>query len=148
MKSKVFLINLLILWVLFGVVQKADAAEVDHFIFTGLGASEEAGEPFSITITAVDTASQKVTSFTGTVDLTVNTDYDGVVSPATTENFDSGVWTGNVSLDKIATDIYLTCDDGAGHTANSSIFDVTPGAATTLVFDQIGPQISGEDFSI
>jgi len=47
------------------------------------------------------------------------------ISPTTSGSFVSGVWSGNVTISQVATNVVLKADDGAGHIALSSPFNVT-----------------------
>jgi hypothetical protein len=46
------------------------------------------------------------------------------IVPTNSGHFVSGVWSGNVSVLEISTNIYLQADDGAGHIGDSNPFDV------------------------
>jgi hypothetical protein len=61
------------------------------------------------------------------------------VSPASSGAFVNGVWTGNVSIDQIASNVVLSANDGAGHSGSSSSFNV--GAYAPIRFSS--PQRSG-----
>ena len=54
------------------------------------------------------------------------------ISPVTSGNLAMGVWTGNVTVLEVATNMYLHADDGSGHTGNSNPFDVLAGVPVTL----------------
>ena len=55
------------------------------------------------------------------------------ISPTITPAFQSGVWTGPVSVLQAATQMTLRADDGAGHAANSGLFDVLSSPTITVV---------------
>jgi hypothetical protein len=65
--------------------------------------------------------------------------FDSVSGPVSTvtvvpgtATFVSGVWTGNVTVAQAAAGMYLQVNDGAGHAANSSAFDVDALSPATL----------------
>ncbi|WP_395736525.1 choice-of-anchor tandem repeat GloVer-containing protein [Prosthecobacter sp.] len=47
------------------------------------------------------------------------------VNPTVSGSFSSGVWTGNLTVNQIASQMKLRADDGSSHTGDSSSFDVT-----------------------
>ena len=49
-----------------------------------------------------------------------------IVSPTTAGPFNGGVWTGNVTLSQIATNVYLTVTDNAEHVGSSGLFQMLP----------------------
>ena len=59
------------------------------------------------------------------------------ISPSSSGAFGSGVWSGNVTVGQAATNVVLKADDGAGHVALSSPFNVV----TTLLL--LSPQRLG-----
>jgi len=46
------------------------------------------------------------------------------VTPTVTGSFSNGVWSGNVAVQQLATNVTLAADDGAGHTGASNPFDL------------------------
>ncbi len=46
------------------------------------------------------------------------------ITPVITGNFVNGVWTGNMTVNEPANDMYLRADDGSGHVGDSNLFDV------------------------
>jgi len=55
------------------------------------------------------------------------------VLPAVTGNFTNGVWSGNVTVLNLATNVVLTADDGHGHLGVSNPFDVLPAMAPVIL---------------
>jgi len=47
------------------------------------------------------------------------------IAPTATTAFTSGVWTGNVTVNQIASQMKLRADDGSGHIGDSNLFDVS-----------------------
>lgn len=68
---------------------------------------------------------------------------DIAVTPSVTGNFTAGVWSGSVTIDEPATNVYLTLSDGAGHVGVSNTFNVLaaipPGSLTVTIepFDAV-----------
>jgi N-acetylmuramoyl-L-alanine amidase len=99
---------------------------LDHFAFNPIS-NQTASVPFSITIIAQDSSNNTVTSYVGTNTLSDST---GTISPASTGNFTSGVWTGNVTITKGQTGITISTL-GASKTGTSNAFNVESGAGGT-----------------
>ncbi|HSN90402.1 MAG TPA: hypothetical protein VLS93_04170, partial [Anaeromyxobacteraceae bacterium] len=113
------------------VVAATDAvALVAAFTFAPVG-PQEARAPFSVTVTAVDSAGQVVTGFSGTVAIA---DRTGALVPASIGPFAWGVWTGPVEVRAPIGADALTATDALGHTGRSNDFAVAPAAAARLVF--------------
>jgi len=102
------------------------AGDLHHFDFNTIG-NQELSTPFSITITAKDASGNTVTDYTGTGNLTATFGLISVnISPASTGNFEAGVWTGDVTIGLIGTDIIITIkgSDDSQKTGTSNPFDV------------------------
>lgn len=116
--------------------------QVDHFDWNPSGAVQTLGAAFPVTITARDSTSALVPGFTNTVSLSGLLSGGGsvAVSPAMSGAFSNGIWSGMVTVQETADDMYLRADDGAGHTGDSGIFDVIAGGGSgtgdALYFDQ------------
>lgn len=52
-------------------------------------------------------------------------------SPTLSGNFTNGVWNGNVQVLEVASGVFMSADDGSGHTGNSNTFDVLAGYTPT-----------------
>jgi uncharacterized delta-60 repeat protein len=104
---------------------------LDHFAVT-TPATQTAGTPFTVTITAQDANNVTVPGFTGTVDLTETGDgTTGTVTPPTSGTFTGGVLSGqSITLTKAGAAVTLTVADhaGTGKTGVSDPFLVNPGA--------------------
>ncbi len=94
-------------------------AALDHFIFDTIPARIE-GTAFDITITALDTYGNTVTSYTGTNSLSDST---GTITPASTGAFSSGVWSGDVTITLPQDGVTITTT-GGGKSGTSNSFDV------------------------
>jgi hypothetical protein len=96
---------------------------------------KQAGIPFSITVTALDENGAKLTAFQGLVNLSA-ANVDGVMpsTPATTPNFTSGAWTGNLTIQRPGLQVAVTAPDSRGRTGTSNLFDLgtTPVLPVTL----------------
>jgi thermitase len=90
---------------------------VDHFTVE-TAASQTAGAPFAVTVTARDAGGTVKTSFTQAVQLT---DSSGTISPATSGSFAAGIWSGNVTITK------------AGVTAITVLYGPAPAGGTSQV---------------
>jgi hypothetical protein len=93
---------------------------LDHFGFNAIS-PQTAGTSFSVTITALDSSGDTVTSYTGTPSLS---DLSGTISPTSTSAFMGGVWTGSVTVTLAGPD-YITATDGA-IAGTSTTFTVNP----------------------
>ena len=107
-----------------------EAGSLHHFSFDPLEENREAGETFSVTITAKDQYENTITSFNGPV--TLSDDLDGI-NPTTTGPFSQGVWDGIVSLTKSGT-TQITATYAAV-TSTSDPINVAPAALYSGVID-------------
>ena len=73
------------------------AGALEHFSLSPMPTTITAGQSFTVTITAKDSFGNTITSFTGPA--TLSDTFSGIV-PTTTGQFSSGVWTGQVVLNK------------------------------------------------
>ncbi|OQX87466.1 hypothetical protein B6D60_03835, partial [candidate division KSB1 bacterium 4484_87] len=96
-------------------------------------ANQTAGSGFAITITAVDNYGNTVETFNSAASLS---DLSGSVSPTTTTNFSSGVWSGTVVINQSYQNdnITATYQNIAGSSNN---FDVSAGSLDHFVFQTI-----------
>jgi hypothetical protein len=115
------------------------------FVFDDITSPQQAGVPFSVTITAVDSFDNTVTGFTGKVGLTSNA---GSVSPDSSGSFVAGVWTDFVKLVQSQTDVRLTATAAGGKTGTSNFFNVNPGALARFDISPINTQFVNEAFNI
>ncbi|NOZ60077.1 MAG: hypothetical protein GXO74_00195, partial [Calditrichaeota bacterium] len=117
-------------------------ATLDHFSFQEINSPQTAASAFSVTITAKDVYENTVTSHTAPVSLSDNT---GTISPVTSGNFSSGVWTGNVTITKSQTDVRITASY-SGKQGMSNYFNVDPGALANFDVSNLGTQKAGVPF--
>jgi hypothetical protein len=98
------------------------SVSLDHFVFNAVSSPQTSGSAFGITITAKDSNGNTVTSYTGTLSLSVSS---GTVSPTVTGAFSSGVWTGSVTVTPPSSGVAITATDGT-HSGVSNSFTVNP----------------------
>jgi uncharacterized repeat protein (TIGR01451 family) len=73
------------------------------------------------------------------------------ITPTNSGNFVKGVWSGNITVQQLATNVTLRADDGQGHTGSSNPFDVVRGRGVTthFVWSTIpSPQSNGLPFGV
>jgi len=86
---------------------------VDHFIWNSIPASRFVNSPFSVKVLAQDAANHLYTNYTGLVYITST---NGIpVSPAISDYFIQGTWTGTITVSQNATNLVLSASDGSGH---------------------------------
>ena len=98
---------------------------LDHFNFNPIG-DQTAGTPFTITMTAVDSAGSTITGYAGTNTLTVST---GTINPTSTGSFTNGVRTVSVTLNTAGSDITISTSEAPPtRYGTSNPFSVAPAA--------------------
>jgi hypothetical protein len=104
---------------------------IKDFVF-GNVSSQQAGDAFSVTITARDNAGSRVSGFNGLAKLFSTTDAS-TFSPSQLE-FVDGQWNGQVIITKSSGNVKLSCEDFAAspHAGESNPFEVNPGPFTRL----------------
>ena len=118
---------------------------LDHFEFSPIPANQTAGSAFGITITAMDANDNTVTNYTGTASLS---DLTGTISPGITGNFNSGSWSGNVTITKSLTSNRISATSGS-KTGTSNNFNVNPYVLDHFRFQTItSPRVAGQSFGI
>ena len=101
-----------------------------QFVFSAISSPQTAGTSFSVTITAVDSYGNTVTSYSGTPILTYSA---GSITPSSaTGGFADGIWTGMVTVTTAGSDVTLGVDDGSCQTGTSNPFTVSPAAAVSV----------------
>jgi len=123
---------------------------LDHFSFVPIGGPQVAGQPFQITIRAMDNLNNIVTSFTGpgsTADLSASTGPGTITPLTTTGGFTNGQWIGNVTITKSQASVMITATSGiiAG---SSNLFAINPAALDHFTFNTIANQNTGAQFPI
>ncbi len=94
---------------------------LDHFTFNTV-APQITGTPFSITITAKDAYNNTATSYTGQPSLTYSA---GLISPATIDNFVSGIGSTSVTVNAAGPNVTIKATDNT-HSGISNSFLVNP----------------------
>jgi hypothetical protein len=110
---------------------------LDNFKFGSITSPQIAGVPFPITITAVDAYGNTVTNYTGTNSIT---DTTGYITPTATGAFTSGIWSGNVAINKVANNVKISTS-GSSKAGVSNNFNVAAGAPAKVI-------VSPSSFSI
>ena len=106
----------------FGTNQVRAASNVDHFSIDNgfsFGSPKVAGQPFQVTIRAMDAAGNIASTFNDPVYL-LDSNGAEYVYPRQTSSFSNGLWTGNVSLTKATATDKLTAYSGALSTSSTS----------------------------
>ena len=128
-------------WVLLGVAANASVADavgvgtianddgllgqVYSFDWAPVDTPQVAGQPFGVTITAKDAASNTVTGFEGPVTLSATRGgLASAVMPTNSGVFVSGVWTGSVTAMEVGTGLVLRAADADGHSGNANPISV------------------------
>ncbi|MCW3996390.1 MAG: hypothetical protein NWE98_09640, partial [Candidatus Bathyarchaeota archaeon] len=96
-----------------------------HFVFSNID-TQTAGDTFLVTITAVDSYGNTVTTYEGQPQLNL---ISGSVWPSTVQ-FESGTWTGGLTI-TLAGQNTITATDG-DTTGTSNTFTVNPNTLTTI----------------
>ena len=124
--------------------------KLDHFEWGYIAPTQYVGQAFGVTIRAKDQTDQIDEGFTNSVSLTglynasvspiIHNDFEAgtlvgwtktnleggettvALNSSQTGNFTNGIWTGNVTVLEVTTNMFLRVDDGAGHIADSGRF--------------------------
>ena len=110
-----------------------------------IASPQVAGSPFSVVIKAVDGNENIVTSFGGTVTLSISG--GGAVTPNVSGNFIAGVWSGSVAVSTTGNNRVLTVSNGS-FSEPSNAFDVNAGGLASFVLDAITDKTAGQNFSV
>jgi len=105
---------------------------VNHFTFETISSQQIAGEPFQVTVTAVDQFGILVDNFNGTLDLLSSTG-DQTISPVEI-SMSNGIWAGNVILTKAEAYVTLSVTERSNypHSGTSNQFNVNAGETSRL----------------
>ena len=103
-----------------GIVE--GGGSLDHLDFSVISSPQVVDVGFNVTITAEDSDNQRVTDFTGTVDLTCSLGL-GTINPAVSGNFAYGQWMGEVTITSTGTNVTITASTDS-ITGQSNSFDV------------------------
>ncbi len=118
---------------------------LNDFRIDPIASPQTAGSPFALVVKAVDTNENTVTSFAGTVNLTVSS--GGTITPNVSGNFVGGVWNGSVEVSNTGINRVITVTDGT-RSENSNAFNVVGGALEKFTIDTITNKIAGQDFEV
>ena len=77
---------------------------LDHFSISAISSPQSAGIPFLITITALNSSNETIPNFSGTASLS---DTTNTISPNVTGAFTNGVWSGNVTIASVASNVTI-----------------------------------------
>ncbi|MCW4024821.1 MAG: hypothetical protein NWF01_07295 [Candidatus Bathyarchaeota archaeon] len=117
-----------------------------HFSFIYLEA-QTTGEPFEVTIRAMDQNDHVYTEYTGTNTFTS----PRAITPTSTTNFTDGIWTGQITFSDNSSSEALISTSGGGKNGISNIFYVSnvPLVLDHFTFDAIEyPATPSEPFNI
>ncbi len=92
---------------------------VDHFTIDAIASPQYVEVPFRMTITARDADGNIVVNYTGQAALSSSV---GTLDPTTTASFNSGRWSGTVTIDQVATGATISAIDDT-HTGTSNSFN-------------------------
>ncbi len=110
-----------------------------------IASPQTAGSPFALVVTAVDANENPVTSFTGTVNISVSS--GGTITPNVSGNFIAGVWNGSVAISNTGNGRVITVTNGA-FLESSNAFNVNAGGLASFAISAITNKIAGQDFSV
>ncbi|MDB6112919.1 MAG: hypothetical protein JWR69_4669, partial [Pedosphaera sp.] len=97
--------------------------QVDHFVWNTIPSPQVTNYPFTTTITVLDAANAVVTNFTGLVNFTT-TPASVLINPVVSGVFSNGLWSGNLAIQSVATNLVLRANDGDGHVGLSNPFHI------------------------
>ena len=112
------------------------AGVLHHFDIANVSSPQIAGSDISLIVTAKDSFGNTVPSFTGTVDFSTTA---GTITPATSNNFISGVLTQNVQVTQAGSGKSITVTHtGGSEVGNTNLFIVNPGATAKFILNNPG----------
>ena len=108
---------------------------VTHFDI-GVINTQVVGQPFTVTVIALDAQNNTARSFTGTVQIS---DLTGTIIPSTSDNFIDGVWNHGVNIfQEYTSNIITVIDTSSGSTGSSNAFDVVAAPGIRIIqFDPV-----------
>ncbi len=119
-----------------------------HFSIRPIASPQTAGVPFGVTIAALDSFANRITTFVGTLTLTASA---GGVSGGRIDMTaaDSGLVTRQIMVGRAEHDLVLTASDGHGHAGVTNAFTVLPAITRRFAIRSIpSPQTAGEFFDL
>jgi len=123
--------------------------EVDHYVWDAIDGPNVAGVAFWTTARARNVDDETIVVYDAAASLSAAGDSGAApVAPAAC-TFTAGVWSGNVTVIAVDTNVTLTLDDGAGHTGTSNTFDLTHGPLDHFQWSTIAsPQYKDVPFNV
>jgi M6 family metalloprotease-like protein len=101
--------------------------ELDHFTLSTVSSPQQVGGAIPVTISAQDINNITLAGYTGSPALTASGTSGAVtISPTVASGFVSGVWSGNITVTTLTTNVVITATDGTS-TGSSNAFDLGAG---------------------
>ena len=91
---------------------------LDHFSISTISSPQSAGVPFLITITALNSSNETITNYSSTASLS---DTTSTISPNATGAFSNGVWSGNVTIASVRSNITIIASSNSKVGASNPI---------------------------
>ena len=123
--------------------QNVNSAALDHFSFAVI-ADQTQNNAFNVTITALDTYGNTVTSYSGANSLT---DTTGTITPATTGAFKNGTWSDKITIASIQNKITITTSGGDKSGVSNEFNIVTAPVVPKLAFSSAPQTLAAGDIS-
>ncbi len=120
-------------------------ASISSFEIATITSPQSADTPFSINITAKDQYGNTATGFGGTVTIS---DATGTISPTSSGTFSNGTRTQTVTITQARSDVWITVNDGFGHTGTSNFFNIMYGSLNHFAISSIAAQATGVPFAV
>ena len=116
-----------------------------HFAISPIASPQVRGASIPVTITAKDIGDATVAGFSGPVTLSSAV----AISPSSVVIPPGGVWSGNITVNDIASSVVVSASDAASHTGSSNAFDVGTSVFSRYTWDAISsPQTPGKSIPI
>jgi sugar lactone lactonase YvrE len=124
--------------------------QLSYFTMSYISSPQISNAPFTVSITAYDVNNIVFAGYSGTLSLTGSGSTGFVpVSPATASDFVNGIWSGSVTVQGIASDVFLTANDGLGHSVTSDGFNIGSGPLDHFAWSVVGsPQQAAVPFPV
>lgn len=127
-------------------IQPTALQSLDHFVLNAMS-PQKAGMPFPLSITAVDSSGNIITSYNRDIDLN---DTTNTLQILTDSGFSSGNWTGNVMITKASQNVKITTNDKeiTSKKGTSNPFVVRAGNLDHFeIANLLNTQVAGEEFA-
>ena len=106
---------------------------VSSFVFGTVPQSIMSGQPFNITVNALNISGSVVPGYSASIGLHATGNYGSVtVIPSTIGPFTNGVWSGSIALQGEGTNTIITADDGLGDLGTVGAISVVGGVQWNL----------------